>query len=66
MSNLQGWFIVSFLYGVFSGIIFYIIKDVIDQFKEIYNRKPDFTIWNIKKSNVIIKNHYDVFLIYLL
>ena len=41
MSNLQGWFIVSFLYGVFSGIIFYIIKDVIDQFKEIYNLKKE-------------------------
>ena len=41
MSDLQGWFIVSFLFGIFSGIIFYIIKDVIDQFKEIYILKKE-------------------------
>ena len=39
MSNLQGWFIVSFLFGIFSGIIFYIVKDLINQFKEIHNLK---------------------------
>lgn len=41
MSYLQGLMIVSFLYGVFSGIIFYIIKDVIDQFNEIHNLKKE-------------------------
>lgn len=39
MSDLQGLMIVSFLYGVFSGIIFYIVKDIISQFKEIHNLK---------------------------
>ena len=41
MSNLQGWFIVSFLCGMFSGIIFYIIKDVINQFKKINELKKE-------------------------
>ena len=41
MSNLQGWFIVSFLFGIFSGIIFYIIKDVINQFKKINELKKE-------------------------
>ena len=41
MSNLQGWFIMSFLYGLFSGIIFYIIKDVINQFKKINELKKE-------------------------
>ena len=41
MSDLQGLMIVSVIYGIFSGIIFYIIKDVIDQFKEIYNLKKE-------------------------
>ena len=41
MSNLQGLMIVSFLYGIFSGIIFYIIKDVINQFKKINKLKKE-------------------------
>lgn len=41
MSDLQGLMIVSFLYGVFSGVIFYIVKDLINQFKEIYNLKKE-------------------------
>ena len=41
MSNLQGWFMVSFLYGIFSGIIFYIIKDTINQFKKINELKKE-------------------------
>lgn len=41
MSNLQGWFMVSFLYGMFSGIIFYIIKDTINQFKRINELKKE-------------------------
>lgn len=39
MSDLQGWFIVSFLFGMFSGIVFYIVKDIISQFKEIHKLK---------------------------
>ena len=41
MSDLQGWFIVSFLCGMFSGIIFYIIKDMINQFKKINELKKE-------------------------
>jgi phage shock protein PspC (stress-responsive transcriptional regulator) len=41
MSDLQGWFIVSFLFGFFSGIIFYIIKDMINQFKKINELKKE-------------------------
>jgi len=41
MSDLQGLMIVSFLYGVFSGIIFYIVKDLINQFKKIHNLKKE-------------------------
>lgn len=41
MSDLQGWFIVSFLCGVFSGVIFYMIKDVINQYKEINKLKKE-------------------------
>ena len=41
MSNLQGLLIVSFLYGVFSGIIFYIVKDTINQFKKINKLKKE-------------------------
>lgn len=41
MSNLQGWFIVSFLFGIFSGVIFYIIKDVVSQFKKINDLKKE-------------------------
>lgn len=39
MSDLQGLMIVSFLYGVFSGIVFYIVKDVVSQFKKINELK---------------------------
>ena len=41
MSDLYGMFIVSVMYGIFSGIIFYIVKDMINQFKEIYNLKKE-------------------------
>ena len=41
MSNIQGLMIVSFLYGVFSGVIFYIIKDTINQFKKINELKKE-------------------------
>ena len=41
MSDLQGWFIVSFLFGMFSGMIFYIIKDMINQFKKINELKKE-------------------------
>lgn len=41
MSDLYGMFIVSVIYGIFSGIIFYIIKDVINQFKKINELKKE-------------------------
>lgn len=41
MSDLYGMFIVSVIYGIFSGIIFYIIKDVINQFKKINEPKKE-------------------------
>ena len=41
MSDLYGMFIVSVMYGIFSGIIFYIIKDVINQFKKINKLKKE-------------------------
>lgn len=41
MSDLQGWFIVGFLCGMFSGMIFYMIKDVINQFKKINELKKE-------------------------
>ena len=36
MSDLQGWFIVGFLCGFFAGSVFYMIKSLIIQFKEIH------------------------------
>lgn len=41
MSNLQGLMIVSFLFGIFSGIIFYIVKDTVNQFKKINYLKKE-------------------------
>lgn len=41
MSNLQGLMIVSFLFGIFSGIIFYIVKDTVNQFKKINDLKKE-------------------------